>query len=85
MIGCDMEPLRIGCEMEQMSKWHVQAGVRLRCAGGWVLMEKESASETLWGPGAVRLRIPELNLRQARIRAVEAGWTEQDPVTSRPV
>ena len=74
-----MEPLRIGCEMEQMSKWHVQAGVRLRRAGGWVLMEKEHVSEAARGQGAVRLRIPELTLQQARVRADEAGWTVQDP------
>ena len=73
-----MEPLRIGCEMEQMPKWHVQAGVRLRRAGGWVLMEKEHVPGAS-GQGAVRLRIPELTLRQARVLSVEAGWTVQDP------
>lgn len=41
-------------------------------------MEKEHVPAAS-GQGAVRLRIPQLTLQQARVRSVEAGWTEQDP------
>ena len=41
-------------------------------------MKKEHVFEVAWGLGAARLRIPELTLRDARVRAMEARWAEQD-------